>query len=62
VAASTETRDYIYDPGISKNLGRDAPISRAELEASVRKREIVYLIKVCFESLLFSTITDRGSG
>lgn len=38
-----ETLDYIYDPGILKVLGRDAPISRAEIEAIVRKREIVYL-------------------
>jgi hypothetical protein len=38
-----ETLDYIYEPGVLKVLGRDAPVSRAEIETIVRKREIVYL-------------------
>ena len=38
-----ETLDFIYDPGILKVLGRDTPVSRAELESIIRKREIVYL-------------------
>jgi hypothetical protein len=37
-----ETLDYIYDPGILKVLGRDNPVSLAEIESIVRKREIVY--------------------
>jgi hypothetical protein len=38
-----EALDYIYNPGVLKVLGRDAPVSRAEIESIVRKREIVYL-------------------
>ncbi len=38
-----ETLDYIYNPGVLKVLGRDTPVSRAEIESIVRKREIVYL-------------------
>ena len=38
-----ETLDYIYDPGVLKVLGSDTPVSRAEIESIVRKREIVYL-------------------
>jgi len=38
-----ETLDYIYDPGVLKFLGRATPVSHAELESIIRKREIVYL-------------------
>ena len=38
-----ETLDYIHDPGVLKFLGRASPVSHAELESIIRKREIVYL-------------------
>lgn len=38
-----ETLDNIYDPSVLNLLGRDNPVSRAEIESIVRKREIVYL-------------------
>ena len=38
-----ETLEYLYDPDLLKSLGRDIPVSRAEIETIIQKQEIVYL-------------------
>lgn len=38
-----ETLEYLYEPDLLKSLGRDTPVSRAEIEKIIQKQEIIYL-------------------